>query len=116
MDLEQAFISALKQAVVDETLSSYLDMIASKNPSEVQNPDWRRFLEMVKRDRDESVESSVDPLPTVLRQVILDTLAATLAVLDGTLALEELRGDFQLLYEGTPLQQTLNDTLWESEE
>jgi hypothetical protein len=91
-------------------------MIASKAPSEVQNPDWRRFLEMVTRDQDGADEISLGPLPTVFRQVILDTLAATLAVLDGTLVLEELRGDFRLLYDGNPLPQTLNDTLWESEE
>ena len=116
MDIERTVIDALKQAVVDETLSSYLNMISSKNPSEVKNADWRRFLEMVKRDQDDSSSSPVSPLPTVLRQVILDTLAATLAAFDGTLRLEGLKGDFRLLYDGSPLPQTLNDTLWESEE
>jgi len=116
MDIEYAIVDALKHEAVDVTLSEYLDMIGSEDPSTLKNRDWRQFLEMLARERD---RSGVDParlLATVFRQVMLDTLATALAVLDGVLVTENLKGDIQICYDGQPVPQTLNDTLWETEE
>jgi len=112
MDEESLFIDELKRAVIDDNLSAYIDMIKRTKAEDIKNDHWRFFVEIIQARGD----AAVDAIETVFRQVMVDTLANTLGILDGSSILKTMRGVFIVSYNGKALPQTLADTFLESEE
>jgi hypothetical protein len=109
MPLEDQLVHEIRSAVIDDNLSRYIALMRS-NPAQVNASHWRQFIGIIQNSQTE------DNVCEVFRQIMVDVLANTLAVLDGSSNLETLRGNFRVSYEGTFLPQTLADTLWEQEQ
>lgn len=109
MKLEDKLVGELKYSVVEDILNRYVEFLRQSDPEKIKNSEWQRFATALRRSGAE------ETIPTVFRQVLVDALANVLGVLDGSSNLATMRGDFRVFYDGTLLDKSLADALWESE-
>jgi hypothetical protein len=110
MSLEEQLIAEIKAVVISDNVERYCQFVAEKDPSTIRNAEWRTFVSLLQEN-----EAS-ETIRTIFRQVMLDVLSNTLAVLDGSSCLATMRDDFRIFYGSKELERTLADTLLESEE
>lgn len=110
MNVEEQLIEELKTVVISDNLERYCQFVAEKDPATIKNEAWRTLVSLLQENE------ATEIVRTVFRQVMLDVLSNTLAVFDGTTNLATMRDDISISYGSKELDQTLADTLLESEE
>lgn len=110
MNLEELLIEEIKAVVISDNLVQYCRFVTEKDPVTIKNDEWRTFVSLLQE------HDATETARVVFRQVMLDVLSSMLAVFDGTTNLATMRDDFRIFYGSEKLDQTLADTLLESEE
>lgn len=110
MTIEEALISEIRKAVIDDVLDRYVHFVHESSPSQINNDEWRRLISVLQQN------DATDTVSSVFRQVMVDVLANVLGILDGSSNLETMRGTFRLMYDDNLLEQNLSDTFWEFEQ
>ncbi|MFT5127825.1 MAG: hypothetical protein ACI8W8_001432 [Rhodothermales bacterium] len=112
MDFEDQLILEIKRTVIEDNFAYYIQVLTETAADTISDSSRRALIESVRAGG----EPAIDGLNSMIRQIMIDTLASTLAVFDGSSVLPTMRDDFSILYDGKPVPQTLSDTLIESEE
>lgn len=112
MNDDELLVAGLREEVGVKLVSQYEAMLAEKVQVGIKNPDWASLLEWLRAD-----PARISMFGRIARQISIDSLASTLAVLDGNAKVPGFTGDLRLLNDR---QETLNrdlvDMLWEMEE
>ncbi|MBI3204444.1 MAG: transposase [Myxococcales bacterium] len=89
----EAFVAALRAAVIEENVDTYRELLASTSPETATDAYWRRALAFY-RVLDEDQRAV---LLDIMRQVAIDTVSNVLGILDGVSGGAATREDFVLV-------------------
>jgi len=108
----QSLIAAIRDEVIEHSLSEYRGLLESAASTEATDAYWKEVLGLYRRLSPEDR----DTLLRVIRQVMVDTVATMLHVLDGAGRLEGFPHDLAITACGRPLSPDLHDAFLAAEE
>lgn len=111
MNTDEKFVLELKNQVIGKTLSDYLEMLKSIELDSVSDEGWKAFIAFIRTH-----PKGNELAEQVLRQIMTDTLSATLGAIDGSYLLSGFRGELTLSYDGEIINGELLPLLREHEE
>lgn len=112
MEIDKNFIQLLREDTIENCLNLYMKMIRTKDPESVKNPHWKLFLKAIKVHG----VAGEKAFEHIARQIMCDSIASLLGILDGSSGLVGMEGDFSLFYEGVKINDELLNIFWELEE
>jgi len=113
MNVEE-FASCLKRAVVDENMGAYKEIFLASMSGDVTDEYWQRAVALFRSLPSEQHAVFFD----ILRQVCVDTVSNVLGIIDGSVSVDGLHGDFSLQHsdEDVSMSGDLQDAFLAVEE
>jgi hypothetical protein len=108
---DEEFIDKMRR-IRDKDLETYSNLLETVKKDEATDHNWQMALDIYQR-----LESNERVLfRGFIRQIMTDTLATVLAILDGMTRLDKQASDFMLLYENAKLNGDLAEIFLRKEE
>ncbi|MEL6644133.1 MAG: hypothetical protein AAFQ79_09375 [Pseudomonadota bacterium] len=77
----EIFVDGIRRHVLEENMRMYREIFSETERSDATDEYWKQTLELY----DQLSEAQRDKLLDIMRQVLCDTLANTLSILDGSI-------------------------------